>query len=286
MAKVKYDVSDVEPGQDFDTPVPRGTYKCKIVDVTEGTSSNNNDMLTVEYEIVSGEHKGRHLWDYIVLTKEAAWKMRNFVDALGKQAKGTLDTNAVIGEVVLIKVKHEPDNREEAKNPDGTAPIRARVGSVLALPDEEDEEEEEDEDEIEDDIEEEEEDDDEEDEDDEDEDEEDLTYEDLEEMDLDELKELIEEEELDIRVTKRSKAETILPKVAEALGLEPEEDEEDEDEEDDEEEADYSEMSIADLTAALKERGLNTKTKLKGERKKNLYIKRLEKDDADGSDPF
>ena len=112
-------------------------YRCKIVDCTEGQSkSSGKDMITVEYEIVSGEYKGRKFWDYITLTDEAAWKLRQFVDALGRKDKGTLDTNAVIGERVLVRAKHETDDRD----PDNIV-VRAKVGSVSSIPEEEDEEE-------------------------------------------------------------------------------------------------------------------------------------------------
>lgn len=272
MAKIKYDVSDVEPSNqsDFSTPVPKGLYKCKVNEVSDGTSkSSGKPMLTVEYEIVQkGEWKGRRLWDYIVLDDSSAWKMRQFTDALGKKAKGTLDTNALAGEMVLVRVKHETDNRPEAVEENGgTPPVRARVGNVSALPDTEAEEPEDD------------------DEDDEDEDEgtdEDLTYDDLADYDRDDLEQLIEDEELDVKFNKKTSDDKLLERVAEALGLEP--DDEDEEDEDDEDEVDYEDLSLADLRAELKERGLNTKGK------KATLIKRLEKDDEqdddEGDEPF
>lgn len=276
MAKIKYDVSDVEPGQDidYDTPVPKGVYKAKVADITEGTSqSSGNDMLTVEYELVEGDFKGRKLWDYVVLTDAAAWKLRQFIDAMGVKAKGTLDTVELIGNLVLVRVKHEADSRPETVENNGGKPVvRARVGSVNPIPEDEDEpdEDEEDDDEEEDE------------EDDEAGTEEDLTYEDLEQYDRDELKALIKEEELGIRVTKATTDEKLLEKVADALDLAPEE--EDEEEDDEEEVADYTEWSLADLKTECKQRGLP----VKGTRAK--LAERLEADDAeeaqDGEEPF
>lgn len=264
MAKIKFDVSGVEDRPDFDKPIPRGTYRCKITDITSGESkSSGNPMLTVEYEVSErGDHKGRKLWDYIVLNDASAWKLKQLTTALGLKAKGTLDTDAALGERVLVRVKHETDDRD----PDNIV-VRSRVGSVNPLPEVDDDEEEEEDEEQED-----------------DDDEgttDDLTVDDLAEMDLDELKELIDEEELDIRVTKRSKAEAIRAKVAEALGLEEEEEEEDEDDEDgDEEEADYESMSAPELRTELKARGLPTKGR------KAVLVERLEEDDQDGDEPF
>lgn len=263
MAKIKYNVSDVEARPDFDQPIPRGVYRCKITDITSGESkSSGNPMLTVEYEVSErGDHKGRKLWDYIVLNDASAWKLKQLTDALGLGSKGTLDTDAAVGERVLVRVKHETDDRD----PDNVV-VRGRVGSVNPLPEVDDDEEEDEEP-------------------DEDEDEgttDELTAEDLEEMDLDELKEIIEEEELDIRVTKRSKVAAVRAKVAEALGLEEEDEEEEDDEEEDgdEEEVDYSELSAPELRTELKARGLPTKGR------KAVLVERLEEDDQDGNEPF
>lgn len=267
MAKVKYDVSDVEPGQDidFDTPIPKGLYKCKVSDITSGTSqSSGNPMLTVEYEVVQrGDWKGRKLWDYIVLTDEAAWKLRQFTDALGKRAKGTLDTDALVGEMVLVRVKHETDNRPEVLEANAGKPVvRGRVGNVAAIPDTDDEEPE---------------DDDEADEPADGDDDEDLTYEDLAEYDRDDMEALVEDEELDITFNKRTKDDVLRERIAEALELEPEDDDDDEDEE---EEA-WADMSLADLRTEAKARGLSTKGP------KAKLVARLEEDDeGDGNEPF
>src|SRR5262245_53973923 len=111
MAKVKYDVTNVEPGTDFDTPIPVAAYKMQISDATVGTSKASiergdpQEMITVEYEIVEdGEFKGRKVWDYIVLNDISQWKVRQLIDALGSKLKGTLDTDAIIGSRVLVRV--------------------------------------------------------------------------------------------------------------------------------------------------------------------------------------
>lgn len=267
MAKVKYDVSDVEPGQqiDFDIPIPKGAYRMMIADVTEGESqSSGNPMLTVEYEVSTGEHKGRKVWDYIVLTDSQAWKMEQFISALGKRRKGTLDTEAIIGERVIAKIKHEADDRPETLEANEGKPLmRARIGSVSAVPDtdeEEPEEEEAEEPEAE-------------------EEEEDLTYEDLQEYDRDDLEGLIEEYELEVKFNSKTKDDVLRERVAEEIGLEPED--EGEEDEEDEEEVDYSEMPVKDLRTECKSRGLSSAGP------KSKLVKRLEEDDADDDgEPF
>lgn len=279
MAKIKYDVSDVEPGVDYDTPIPRGVYRCKIADVTVGESkSSGNPMITVEYEVVEkGDWKGRKLWDYIVLNDASAWKLRQFTDAVGVKAKGELDTDKLVGEIVMIKVKHETDDRDP-ENP----VVRARVGNVTGLPEDEDLDDADDE--PEDDDESEPDDDDDTGDDADDEPEELTDRADLDEYDRDDLVALIDEEELEVEHTKRTKLAVLRDRVWEALDLDGSDDDDDEDDEDVPE---YEDMSIADLTAELKERGLSATTKLKGGRKKKLFIQRLEKDDEDDDgEPF
>jgi hypothetical protein len=223
---IKYDVSDVEPGTDFDSPVPRGVYRCKVSDATEGQSQasiergNPEDMLTMEYEITQGEYKGRKLWDYIVLNDSSQWKLAQLITALGRRAKGSLKVEEIVGDRVQVKVRHETDNRDP-ENPI----VRARVGPVLpvagdngAEPDDDEEPEASADDDV------------------------DIAYDDLVEMDLDELKELIEEYELDVRVTKRSKVATVRDAVAEELELEP-----DEEPEDDDDEGEQADLTYEDL---------------------------------------
>lgn len=268
MPKIKYDVSDVEAAPDYDTPVPRGVYRCKIAAITHGPSkSSGRPMLTVEYEVVEkGDWKGRKLWDYIVLDDSSAWKLKQFTDALGLKGKGQLDTDDAEGEIVLVRVKHETDDRD----PEDVV-VRARVGHVSALPDDAEEEEaedaeaEEEEPEAEEDP----------DEEGEDEDEELSERADLDEYDRDDLEALIEEEELEVEYTKKTPLKKLRDKVWDALDL----DGEDEGEEG-EETADYSEMSAADLKAELKTRGLSTSGP------KSKLVKRLEEDDKDGNEPF
>jgi hypothetical protein len=272
MAKIKFDVSDVEPGMDFDTPVPVGVYKMRITDIEETTSSKDGkDMLKIELTIINGEYKGRKVWDYIKYSDEnSAWKWMQFLEAVGlvkgKKKTGTFDTAKVEGTVIVVKTKIEKSEEYGESS---------KVASMQPLPAEQAEEEDEDPEAEEEET---------EPEDDDaeggDEDEEEWTVADVRAMDLDELKETIDDYELDIKVTKKSKAKTIQDKIIEEWGLE-EEAEEDEDEE----ELDYSEMSVAELKATLEERGLSTKGKKAG------LIKRLEKDDAkesggSESDPF
>lgn len=256
MAKVKFDVTGVEAGSDFDTPIPPGLYPARLDEVTDGVSqSSGNKMLTLVLSIASGDFKGRKLWDYVVYESDAsAWKLRSFLEAVGavKDGKTTWagDTDTLVGTMIQVRVKTEPS--EEYGD-------RAKVGALLPLPngaapeDAGDAAEEGDG--------------------------EDYTYADLEAMDLDDLRTVVEEEELEVRITKRSKVDTIRDKVAEELGVEPAEEEPDDDED---EEPAYEDMTLAELKQECEDRDLSVKGR------KAAIIKRLEKDDEDedDGDPF
>lgn len=262
MPKIKYDLRDVEAaGGSFEAPPP-GLYRAKLEQCNQKKSKSGNDMLECVYELTRGDFKGSKVWDYIVIGVEGfpERKLRQFLEAVGhitgkKNAKGGFDPDEFEDTEVQLRLKNETYDDEP----------RARVAAVLPLPDDDEDEEEIDAEEPEDG------------EDEEGADEE-YTYEDLAEMDLADLKEVIDEEELGIRVTKKSKVETVLAKVAEALELEPEEDE-DEDE-GDEDEVDYEDMTPEELKAECKDRGL------KAAGKKAVLIARLEKDDEEAEDPF
>ena len=258
--KIAYDVTDVESGQDFDTPVPIGVYRAKIDECEQTKSKAGNEMLALTLEINRGDYKGRKLWEYIVLNEASAWKLRQFLEAVkiigpnGGKAKGELDPRKLVGTQIIVKVKHEPDDFG------GTDGMRARPGALLPIPDDADEEEPDDDgpaatDDA-------------------------LTYADLEEYSREDLE--AEADENDVSYNKKTKDDVLLERVAEALGIEPED--EATDDGDDDPDGDlppYDEWSLSDLKAELKERSLPSSGP------KSKLVAALEEDDgSDGGDPF
>jgi hypothetical protein len=251
--KVKYNVKGVESRSDFE-PIPKGVYEFEV-ETCEVTKPKGKDQrIEVVYVIPSGDLKGRKLYDYINLESEAAaWKLRQFLETFGlvtdKKETGEFDPAKLVGEKLMVKVVHKPDNREGHEGE-----IQSRVGSTFAAG--ESEEGEEDLDGSSD-----------EDEDDEGEGEGEI---DLDELDRAELKKLIKEQELDIKVTKGMSDDDVRKAIAEALG-EGGDDE------------GYDDLSVEELKTTCKERGLSEKGS------KKILIARLEKDDEaakkDG-DPF
>lgn len=288
MAKIKYDVTDVDDQGGFE-PAPVGMYGAKIAEVEVGKSKAGQPMLTVVLELTK-DGKGKKLkksygriWHRVPLDDANSgwtWRLLELVKALGLKKKGSLDPDKLVGQEVQVKLRSGKDLDDN---------YRPEVGRVLSTDepeddepeddDEPDEDEDEDEDEDDDDDDDEdEEDDDEEEDEDEDEDEEEDEDEDEDYSDLTRNQLIKEARSRGIKVTKKMDEDDIIAALKEDDG--EDEDEEEEEEEDEEEEQDYSDWSKADLTAELKERGL------KQTGTKDAMVKRLEKDDESEDEPF
>jgi hypothetical protein len=62
MATINFNVSEVAPAQEFQ-PLPEGKYEAVITDSdVRATRAGNGSYIQLEFEIVSGEYRGRRLW--------------------------------------------------------------------------------------------------------------------------------------------------------------------------------------------------------------------------------
>ena len=244
---VNVDLSGVESSR---KTIPEGTYTLTVNAANQKNSSNNNPMIAFEFEVADGPYKGAPLYENCSLQPQALFKLKSVLEALGFEIPNKafdLNLRDLIGLTCEVEVGHEV---YEGKK-------RARILEYLT-PDLDDEEDGEDDDE-------------------------DSLEDKLSELDLDELKDLAKD--LDISasdIKKAKKAEALInliidsadeDDILEALG----EDSDEEDEDDDDESPDYSEMSLAELKAECKNRGLKIK---KGMDKDDL-IEMLEEDDEE-----
>ena len=247
---VNVDLSGVESSR---KTIPEGTYTLTVNAANQKNSSNNNPMIVFEFEVADGPYKGVPLYENCSLQPQALFKLKSVLEALGFEIPNKafdLNLRDLIGLTCEVEVGHEV---YEGKK-------RARILEYLT-PDLDDEE------------------------DGEDDDEDDLEDK-LSELDFDELKDLAKD--LDISasdIKKAKKAEALInlimdsadeDDILEALGEDPDEEDEDDDDDDDES-PDYSEMSLAELKAGCKDRGLKIK---KGMDKDDL-IEMLEEDDEE-----
>jgi hypothetical protein len=136
--KIRYDVSDV-PAGGFPQPDP-GLYVGKVSKVEDKVAKSGNKMLEVTLKIVSGgkkKWKGVTVRTWIVYAdaegnpnEATAWKLREFIDALGLKAKGALDIRKIVGTELQFKVDADSDDNGD---------YRARVGTLTPLAEDEEE---------------------------------------------------------------------------------------------------------------------------------------------------
>lgn len=89
-------------------PIAEGVYHLQIAKVEETTSSTNNPMLKVEYDVLDVEG-GRKLWDNFVLIPKALWKLKELFEALGIDTAEIveMDVQELVGMEVQAKVIQE-----------------------------------------------------------------------------------------------------------------------------------------------------------------------------------
>lgn len=62
MATTNFNANEVEPSQEFQ-PLPEGKYEAVISDSdVKSTRNGSGRYVQLEFEVVSGEHKGRRVW--------------------------------------------------------------------------------------------------------------------------------------------------------------------------------------------------------------------------------
>lgn len=246
---INVDLSGVETSK---KAIPEGTYEVVVNKAEQKKSKEGNPMISFEFEVTEGTHSGAKLFENCSLQPQALFKLKSVLLALGMDIPNKsfdLNLKDLIGLTCEVEVGHEV---YEGKK-------RARILEYNNPEESEEEDEEGDE------------------------------GEDLEdrllELDKGELKEMALELEIPkkkVLAAKKAQAlvELILEEaeeddILELLDGESEEDEEDED--DDSEDPDYSEMSLAELKAECKDRGLKVK---KGMDREDL-IEMLEEDDEE-----
>jgi len=114
-------------------PLNPGFYVVKIEDAEEKTSSNGNPMIAITYTVLYAADSGTpvqgtyKLWDNLVLTDKALWKVKELFTALGIDTENivTMDVRDMIGMDLRVKVIQEMYNGENRNYVRGYAPFGA-----------------------------------------------------------------------------------------------------------------------------------------------------------------
>lgn len=135
-------------GEDSLFYVPPGSYVARVVGIEAKVSKSNNPMWVVKYRVVAEYLKlgdkshgqdvsGKELSQFLVTTKQAAWKVRPAMAALGLiQPDGRtikFVQGDVIGKGAIITVIDSDYNGKKSSSVDDVAPLPP--GTTLPKPD-------------------------------------------------------------------------------------------------------------------------------------------------------
>lgn len=138
MTKLKYDVSDIEEGEDrgftpYDGPIPKpGVYNAHISKAEVGTSSSSGNQMVTWIIVIDDEpYEGCPLWLYTVVVgdEEKDWKFAETIRALGYKDSGTFDDEKITEKQPKCRVR----TKVETYTPEGGDPER-RAKPVRVLP--------------------------------------------------------------------------------------------------------------------------------------------------------
>jgi hypothetical protein len=88
MPKIKMNLSEVDNGFD---PIPEGTYNAYVHTVKFKTFKSGNTGYSIRYNIAEGKYKGRVIFDNIVLTQAAYFKVAQFYKAVTGKSSGNVE---------------------------------------------------------------------------------------------------------------------------------------------------------------------------------------------------
>lgn len=135
MATVKIDASNEANFQQKSWPVmPRGIYTFEIANDlhTEQAKTSTNQLIKVELKCMDdGEFKGSTVWDNIVLTPKAEFKLVHLVLAAGTQTREDIKQNGVDldrlkGQAVRAEVNIEGPSQDK-NDPNKTYPEKNKI---------------------------------------------------------------------------------------------------------------------------------------------------------------
>lgn len=94
MTKIKLNLDDVGGFE----PIPAGDYEAYLYEAKPTTFRSGNEGFALTFKIADGEYKGRQIFDNIVLTEKAYWKLGQFWRAItNDEGIVDIDTNEIPG---------------------------------------------------------------------------------------------------------------------------------------------------------------------------------------------
>lgn len=113
--KTFVDTQDAEENKGGYVLIPEDVYDVQINEVGEKTTKNGDPMASVKFVILTGEYKGKWLFDNIVIPKPGSpsfgimGRTMHFLHVIGQpyQGKFSVDTDSWPFKKLKVKVKHK-----------------------------------------------------------------------------------------------------------------------------------------------------------------------------------
>ena len=136
MAQLMFNAAAVQPRSSFD-PIPAGSYIASISEsAIKPTKSGTGQMLTLTWDILDGQYKGRKVFDRLNIQNT-----NPKAEAIGQEqlsalchAAGVLqlqDTNQLHGKPVKIKVKIRKDDTGQFEDSNEVSGYTAASGASI-----------------------------------------------------------------------------------------------------------------------------------------------------------
>lgn len=106
--KIRMNLDEINEGF---SPIPEGDYEAYVYDIERTKFTTGSEGFKITYNIADGPYQGRKIFDNIVLTEAAQWKLGQFYKAV-TGASGVVDIDistipSFVGKRVLLSVKVE-----------------------------------------------------------------------------------------------------------------------------------------------------------------------------------
>ncbi len=86
----KLDFSHIDDVQDF-SPLPDGKYLCRVAEVEEARTHNDDEMWKLRFQVAEGPYLGRYIFDNMVFSDAALKRVKLICSRLGLDVSGEMD---------------------------------------------------------------------------------------------------------------------------------------------------------------------------------------------------
>lgn len=112
----KVDFSKIDDVQDF-SPLPPGKYLCRLAEIEEATTHNNDEMWKLRFQVAEGRYAGRYIFDNLVFSEAALKRAKLICGRLGLDVSGSVDLSPDMlkGHACHVTVEVEDYEDQEGK---------------------------------------------------------------------------------------------------------------------------------------------------------------------------